>query len=194
MCGKFTQVIAWRELVALADFLRTAKSPAETVTPMRQASVLLADAQGARRTMRMRWGIDGPHARKHIHARAETVDRLPSFRAAFAQRRGLVVVSSFNEGREITPTRTEQHVITPPAPIAIAVIWDGAPPCFAMVTVPPNALIATLTDRMPAVLAAEDWDRWLTGTPGASKALLRPMEGDWEMQPEARDPRQGTLF
>ena len=143
-----------------------------------------ADALGNRR----------PHARKHIHARAETVDRLPSFRAAFAQRRGLVVVSSFNEGREITPTRTEQHVITPPAPIAIAVIWDGAPPCFAMVTVPPNALIATLTDRMPAVLAAEDWDRWLTGTPGASKALLRPMEGDWEMQPEARDPRQGTLF
>jgi putative SOS response-associated peptidase YedK len=30
-----------------------------------------------------------------------------------------------------------------------------------MVTVPPNKLIARITDRMPAVIAPNDWAKWL---------------------------------
>lgn len=33
------------------------------------------------------------------------------------------------------------------------------------------------TDRMPAVLAAEDWDLWLRDTPDEAKACLKPVEG-----------------
>lgn len=53
-----------------------------------------------------------------------------------------------------------------------------------MVTVPPNLLIATITDRMPAVLPESNWGAWL-GETGASlaeiKAFLRPIEDDWKM-------------
>ena len=59
-----------------------------------------------------------------------------------------------------------------------------------MVTVPPNALIGRITDRMPAILRQEDWPVWL-GESDASladvKALLRTFddEGAWEMREQA---------
>lgn len=214
MCGKFTQMLAWRDLVSLADLIQSSAGETQTVTPMRFATVIALDDSGARRAVPMRWGLVAPDApdpvtaRLHIHARAETIERLPAFRDAFARRRGLIVVSTFNEGREITPSRTEQHRITPRdgKPLAIAAIWErwsgrnaGTLLTFAMVTVPPNPLIATITDRMPAVLAAEAWPRWLGEEPASTaelKALLQPYDGDWEMAREEKPRRsqQAELF
>jgi putative SOS response-associated peptidase YedK len=215
MCGKVTQMLRWSELVELVDLQRTiTDGPIETVTPMRVASVItLEDKQ--RKVMRMRWGLvpagatDPTRVKPHIHARAETIDEKPAFRDAFRLRRGLLMVTTFNEGREITPTKTEQHVLTPidGAPIAIAVIWDrwrsrdgSTLLSFAMVTVPPNPLIATITDRMPALIEPSDWPLWLGEIPadlGAVKALLRPSSRDFHMQAAAKHkPRcdQPDLF
>ncbi len=221
MCGKITQMLTWSEVVGLAD-LQTSIRPdgVATVTPMRLASVIVRDDSGQRKAVRMRWGLIPPGAKDptvkpHIHARAETIDVKPAFRAAFAARRGILAVTSFNEGREITPTKTEQHVLTPldGAPIGIAVVWErqsnmnrephgGALLTFAMVTVPPNDLIATITDRMPALLAAADWPMWLgevTATPDEVKALLKTSERALGMQraakpPSKKDDGQPTLF
>jgi putative SOS response-associated peptidase YedK len=206
MCGKFTQMMSWRELVTLSDLLRAPKGEAETVTPMRFASVVARDEAGLRKAVRMRWAMVARHAKdpmsgtKHIHARAETIDTLPTFREAFAERRGLIAVSTFNEGKEITPSKTEQYVIAPRdgRPLAIAVIWErwtnrdaGELLTFAMVTVAANALIGTITDRMPAVLAEDDWAKWLgeePASPAALKALLVPRDGDWDMAPQPKKP------
>src|SRR6185295_5685146 len=114
----------------------------------------------------------------------------------FFHRRALVVVKTFNEGKEITPSKTEQHVILPDdgKPLAIAIIWErwgekhgGALESFAMVTVPANALIGRITDRMPAVIAPEHWAKWLGEEPASVdelKGMLTPFEGDWTMRPE----------
>jgi putative SOS response-associated peptidase YedK len=202
MCGKFAQMSSWSELVTLGDLIAAPCDEAQTVTPMRLATVVTLDEEGRRRAVKMRWGMVARHATdpmsgtKHIHARAETIDTLPTFREAFAHRRGLVAASTFNEGREITPTKTEQHVITPRdgKPLAIAVVWerwtnrrDGELLTFAMVTVAANALIGTITDRMPAIVEPQHWAKWLgeeAATSEELKALLVPMEGDWEMNPE----------
>lgn len=218
MCGKFTQMMSWSELVTLAEFLESPREGAESVTPMRFASVVTRDETGQRRTMRMRWGMVPHHAKdplrgtKHIHARSETIDTLPTFRDAFAKRRGIVVVANFNEGKEITPTKTEQHVITPrdSQPLAIAAVWErwtnrseGELLTFAMVTVPANRLISTITDRMPAIIAAHDWSRWLGEVPATTaelKAMLKPFQGDWDMQRQEKPakprnaPTQPDLF
>jgi len=208
-------MLSWDRLVDLDELIRSTSGPPETVTPMRFATVICHGEK--RKTQRMRWGFVPSHAHdpmvgtKFIHARAETLDEKPTFRDAFFNRRGLVVVHTFNEGREITPRKTEQHVITPRdgKPLAIAVIWEhwaGAPApgldSFAMVTVPANRLIGTITDRMPAVVLPEHWATWLGETPARVdeiKAILRPVEGDWEMQPEKPKrepppPRQASLF
>jgi putative SOS response-associated peptidase YedK len=62
-----------------------------------------------------------------------------------------------------------------------------------MVTVPANRLISSLpTDRMPAVLAEEDWATWLgeTGAPDDAKACLKTVEGvKWTMTKEERQPK-----
>lgn len=218
MCGKFTQMMSWSELVTLADLVGGPAGPLETVTPMRFANVIRLDAEGRREVARMRWGFVPAGARdpsdgtKFIHVRAETIEQKPTFRDAFTKRRGIVVVNTFNEGKEITPRKTEQHVVTlkERRATAIAVIWErwseaskGVLETFAMVTVPPNALIGTITDRMPALLADDDWAKWLGEQPASVaelKSMLRPSDLPMDMEkagkpapPPKPDP-QPSLF
>jgi putative SOS response-associated peptidase YedK len=208
MCGKFTQMLAWY-VTAGPDEVKenVGIGPVETVTPMHFADVITLDGEGRRKTVRMRWGLVPPGApaavKAHIHARAETLEVKPAFRDAFCHRRGLVVVTSFNEGRDLGHGKTEQHVLVPGdgKPLAIAVVWEqgsgpqGAPlPTFAMVTVPPSALIATVTDRMPALIEDADWPKWLGEVPGAAKALLspstRPLSMSLAVKPKKEDGQQ----
>jgi putative SOS response-associated peptidase YedK len=167
----------------------------------------------------MRWGFSKPENPSfkpdHMHARAETIDTRPTFAEAFAERRGIVLVETFNEGEALDNGKTQQWVIRPKdrKPIAIAVIWEewvgdtGGEPTFVMVTVSPNQLIARITDRMPAILRQDDWGVWLGEVDAPLKdvkALLRTFddEGVWEMTEQApaksaksAKPRsQGELF
>ena len=222
MCGKFTQRNEWRELVRLDEIARTSVSAAgiETITPIRYAQVIALDGNGARKAVAMRWGLIPSHAdnardaKPHIHARAETIDTKPTFRDSFLHRRGLIVVSTFNEGEEVG-SKTVQYVCTPKdgKHIAIAVIWDrwreeGGPSLltFAMVTTPPCEIISTITDRMPALLEDSDWAKWLGEEPATVeelKAMLRVSSRDLDMMrankppvppKPARDTGQAELF
>lgn len=220
MCGKFTQKPEWTGVTTLEELIAAAEAgarPVETITPMRMADVIRLGANGKRETARMRWGLvpanaDDPNVgTKFIHARAETIEQKPTYRDAFQKRRGLIAVEAFNEGEEISPSKTIQYVVSPKDgnPLAIAVIWEiwskGPVPLlsFAMVTTPPNALIAKITDRMPAVLPPEHWAKWLGEEPATTeelKALLIPVEGDWEMNqakkpaPPPKPSAQASLF
>lgn len=213
MCGIFTQMMSWSELVELADLIGAASDgPEDRTTQMRWARVIALDENGKRQSVRMRWGLVPPWSeepntlRGTIHARAETIDEKRTYKGPFAKRRGILVVRTFNEGEEVG-SKTRQYVITPKngKPIAIAVIWerwtgpDGAPLLtFAMITVPPNTLIGTITDRMPAVLQPEQWATWLgegqdregrfDATVEELKAMLVPVDGDWDMAPQAPRP------
>ena len=218
MCGKFTQMMSWSELVTLADLVGAPMTPVETVTPMRFANVIQLDAVGRREVVRMRWGLVPPGASdpgegtKFIHARAETIEQKPTFRGAFMKRRGIVVVNTFNEGKEVTPRKTEQYVVTlkERRVTAIAVIWErwseastGVLETFAMITVPPNGLIGTITDRMPALLADDDWTKWLGEVPASIdelKTMLHPSDFPMDMEkagkpaPPSKPNPQPSLF
>lgn len=208
MCGKFTQMMSWRKLRDLSDLVGTpdAFQPDEAVigTPMRMSRVVHLDEAGARANSAMRWGFVDRRAKsplerpKHMHARAETVDTLPTFADAFAYRRGILLTKTFNVGQELPTGKIIQHTITPRdgKPIAVAVVWErwenrdeGTLLTFVMVTTPPNRLIATVTDRMPAIIQAEHWPLWLgeTGAPLADiKSILAPFEGDWDMTEQTK--------
>jgi len=207
MCGKFTQMMGWSRVVELAGLLAATAGPTETVTPMRFATVIRLNTDGGRETARMRWGLvprwekDPGIGTKFIHARAETLEEKRTFRDAFFARRGLVAVYNFNEGEEIAPKKTRQHLIVPDdrKPLAIAVVWehwgeghDASLLTFAMVTVPANKLISAITDRMPAIVAYEDWAKWLGEEPASVaelKTILKPLEGACTMTPQdAKSP------
>lgn len=201
MCGKFTQHSTWREVHAFSQPLAITGAPDEIVvsTPMRFANIIRLNETGEREVVPMRWGFAGkgdgtPSRPKHMHARSETIDKLPTFANAFMHGRGVLVVHTFNEGEELPNGKTKQWVITPKdgKPIAIAVIcekWtngDEVLDTFIQVTTPANALISKITDRMPAILRDEDWATWLgerEGGPPDVKAVLRTFEvgGNWTM-------------
>lgn len=179
MCGKFTQMSSWREVHEFSQPLTISAPNDQSVitTPMRTARILLLNADGDRELVDMRWGFAGKEDMtltrpRHMHARAETVDKLPTFRDAFAAGRGILMVETFNEGQDLPGGKTKQWTITPKdgQPIAIAVIceeWRRAAESlwtFVMITVPPNSLIVRVTDRMPAVLPRAVWPVWLGET------------------------------
>lgn len=221
MCGKFTQMAEWSEVVAFSQPLVVIPetAPVTVSTPMRPAKVIRVGEDGRRELVPMRWGFSKPEnaafKADHMHARAETIDTRPTFAEAFAERRGIAVVASFNEGEQLPDGKTKQWVIRAKdrTPIAIAVIWDewvgdqGSEPTFVMATTPPNPLIARITDRMPAILPPRHWAAWLGETDAPLKevkALLRMFddEGTWEMSEQApsksakakKPPSQGDLF
>jgi len=221
MCGKFTQMATWEEVAAFSQPLvaRPEGAPVTVSTPMRTATVMRLGEDGERELTPMRWGFSKPENPSfkpdHMHARAETIDKRPTFSEAFAERRGILLVETFNEGEELPGGKTKQWVIRPKdrKPIAIAVIWEewagdvGSEATFVMVTVPPNELIGRITDRMPAILRQEDWAAWLGETNASlaeAKALLTTFddEGNWEMTEQValshKKPKapssQGELF
>ena len=215
MCGKFTAMASWSEVVDFFDAF-TPSGGGDNDQPvgfrvMSQLRVITWDREEKKRkVVPMRWGYPrGGNWRSPdpIHARSETIDSKPTFAPAFQTgQRGIVLVKTFNEGKQVSPKVTEQYTITlgeEPAG-AIAYLFDefaiaDLPELLwacVMVTVPANSLIRELTtehaesDRMPAFLAKDDWTTWLGengATPDQAKACLRTVEGiNWTMTKEER--------
>ena len=202
MCGKFTARLSWTELV---DFAHSSADAGENdrsliYRVMSNLPVILLDQEtGRRRVVPMRWGFPDPadwRKPRPIHARAETIDTTNAFAQAFRDgQRGIVQVDSFNEA----PDSGEQHTVAPAGPIGLAFVWRRfeiapVPLACVMVTVAANQLLARLpTDRMPAVLAPQDWAKWLGEEPASLdevKACLKTVEDlRWTM---AKEERAGT--
>jgi len=64
----------------------------------------------------------------------------------------------------------------------MAALWEaykapaggGVVRTYCIITVPANAQVGPIHDRMPLVLEAEDWPLWLGEEPGEPATLLRP--------------------
>jgi putative SOS response-associated peptidase YedK len=227
MCGKFTAQATWQQVVDFSQPLTSeggggdeggGEGEVYTYRVNGMLPAILWDAElGKRRIVPMRWGF--PDRRdwrrpQPIHARAETIDELRTFREAFSDgQRGIVVFETFNEGEEVTKPSgakvTQQWTVNPGygRPRGFGFIWrrfelsDLPAPLLAcaMVTVPANELIRRTIKareddpRMPAIL--EDFDTWATwlgendAPPGAVQVLLKTMEGvTWTGAPEPKKP------
>src|SRR6201996_6582731 len=216
MCGKFTAMASGSAGVDFSEAFSATAGAGDNDQPvgfkvMSELRIIVWDRDAKRRrVVPMRWGYPSRgnwRSPDPIHARSETIDSKPTFARAFQNaQRGIVLVKTFSEGKQISPKVTEQYTITlggEPAG-AIAMLFDRfeipdlPAPLLAcvMVTVPANALIRTLStehaesDRMPAFLAKEDWE---TGrgkndsSPADAKSCLRTVEGiNWKMTKEER--------
>jgi putative SOS response-associated peptidase YedK len=154
------------------------------------------DARAGQRSIDvMRWGLvpfwakDIKVAFANINAKAEGIATRPAFREAFARRRCLVPFDCFYEWKKLGKDRQPYAVgLADRRLMALAGLWETwrSPTgervrSFAIVTTSPNRLLAELHDRMPVILAPEDWPTWLGEAPADPeqlKALLAPYPAD----------------
>ena len=193
MCGRFTYKLTWEELVRLYR-LTLDQPPRNTqarynVCPTDPVDVV-RERDGNRELVPMRWGLVPRWWSKSLkdvkmatfNARAETVETKPFFRDAFKRTRCLIPVSGYYEWQD-APAGKQPWYFTArdgsPA-LMIAGLWDEwrdrasgeALKSCTMIITEPNSFVATVHDRMPALLAEEDFEPWLSGAAGIG--LLKP--------------------
>ena len=110
MCGRFDNLIgrdAYRGLFKAQRLPRSNFPPRYNIAPTDQIPIVRIDPRdGKREVVMARWGLipfwmkEKPKV-PHINARAETVDKLPLFREAFAKRRCLIPATGFYGGRSV---------------------------------------------------------------------------------------------
>lgn len=195
MCGRFTQQRPTSELARIfgAEDLTDDPGPRFNVAPTNDASVVVA-REDRRAIVRYRWGLippwadDAKIASRTFNARAETITTSPMFRDAFRKRRCLVPVDAFYEWRRVGKDRVPFSIHDPEGlPLALAGLWTGRQDAetgewkrtFTVITTRPNDFMARIHDRMPAIVAPDQWDLWLNPSPadaGELIALLEPRD------------------
>ena len=191
MCGRYsltTPPDAMRELFDFAEIPNLA--PRYNLAPTQGAPVVL-NIDGQRHLKILRWGLvpawarDTSGAARLINARSETVAEKPSFRAAFAVRPCLVPADGFYEwqkrGQEKQAYRIE---LQDRRAFAFAGIWekwqgpDGHVESFSILTTQAAPVIAAIHHRMPVMLQASDFEKWLTGSIADRQEICQPFDGD----------------
>jgi putative SOS response-associated peptidase YedK len=144
------------------------------------------------------WAKDVSVGNRMINARAESLASKPAYRAALARRRCLIPADAFYEWQRRTKADGRPAGKLPYAvrrrdgePMALAGLWEvwrtpddpDAQPLQScvIVTTAANDLMAPIHDRMPVVLAPEDWDTWLDPEtdPARAQRLLVPAPSEW---------------
>jgi putative SOS response-associated peptidase YedK len=193
MCSRYFldddgHVIAYTFQVPVHDRIRKRFN----IAPTQEAPVIRAAAGGGREVALLRWGLVPAWAKerrvgnKMINARSETVREKPAFRDAFERRRCVIPASGFFEWTG-EPKYRVPHAITVEgrALLPFAGLWeswkdgDGKPiETYTIITTPANRFMSGMHERMPAILADADVDRWIGGSPEEALLLIRPCEGE----------------
>jgi putative SOS response-associated peptidase YedK len=164
-----------RELTEVADELEAVFVPeaAQAYRPRYNLAptdvhYVLRLAGGERRLEPARWGFPPSQAGRPplFNARADTAPTKDAFRAAFFGGRCVVPADGFFEWRGRTPLwfhRPDGKLLL------MAGLWDAGH--FTVLTTEPNALVAEVHDRMPAILSEPEAAAWLAAP---SQDLLHP--------------------
>ena len=145
----------------------------------------------------MKWGLvpswapDPSIGNQMINARAETLLKKPSFRNLVSQRRCLIPADGFYEWRREGNRKVPVWIhLKKKEPFAFAGLWDSwrnvevgdTLHTFTIITTEPNSLLEPIHNRMPVILSAADYGKWMDPAiqePGSVLPLLAPCPDDW---------------
>jgi putative SOS response-associated peptidase YedK len=151
--ASWSEVVAFSQPLTADRGLSGANDEAVTLKVMGAVNVIVWDEEEKRRkVVPMRWGF--PHPKnwripQPIHARSETMDELKTFKAPFLSgKRGIVLMRTFNEGKQVTPSKTEQWTIDP-----VPAHMTGAAFIFDSFSAPdlPAPFLARVLVTVPAI-------------------------------------------
>jgi putative SOS response-associated peptidase YedK len=223
MCGRFNLTDP-EEIVRRFGFMDWSEKRVEprfNIAPSQEILTIVQLPLHAPEAQTAVWGLKPFWLQKGkappINVRAESLASSPVVREAL---RCLIPASGFYEWRQKQP----MHIrLRGGGLFAFAGLWlpasrSGGSPTAAIVTTRPNALMADIHTRMPAILRPEDELRWLDpelGMPEARKLAtepllaelmeayaIKPLVNSWEnegpellqpLPPEAAPPAQLAL-
>ena len=186
MCGRFT--LRTPNQIIAEEFMLTTEPQLTfrfNIAPTTDVAVVRVEEEG-RVLSEMRWGLvpfwadDPSMGARMINARGETVAEKPSFRAAYRQRRCLVLSDGYYEWTKVDGGKQPHYFHMPEhRPFAFAGLWEtwdknglGPLETCTIITTQANEQTRPFHDRMPVILEPEDYDRWLLTDPANVAELV----------------------
>lgn len=184
MCGRFAFYSPAEAAAALfgaeAVPAALALGARYNIAPTEDIPVVRHDTEGEPELVLLRWGLvpfwakDPAIGNRMINARAESLAEKPAFRAAFRERRCVVLADGFYEWRPEGGRKTPYFItLASGRPFALAGLWERwrdrasgeVLETAGIVTTAATEFLARLHERMPVAFEPEAARRWLAGDP-----------------------------
>ncbi|MCI0675035.1 MAG: SOS response-associated peptidase [Phycisphaerales bacterium] len=178
MCGRYDLSASPRDL---ARHFKLASEPSllprYNIAPTQDVPVVYESKTKGRIAAPMKWGLipfwakDASIGNRMINARAESVATTPAFRNLIESRRCLVPATGFYEWLKTGKTSQPYRIhLRDNGLLAFAGLWDtwrdaegNTVRSFTILTGQANELVEPIHDRMPVVIAPDQYETWLTG-------------------------------
>jgi putative SOS response-associated peptidase YedK len=176
MCGRYVLKAALPDIARMLGMdVDLALEPSYNIAPTTPVPACRMEQPDRKELTLLRWGLI-PHWAKQadggyrmINARAETVAEKPAFRSPLRNRRCLIPADGYYEWKSVGGRKQPYYFsMKDGRPFCFAGLWerwqpaDGDPiETCTIITTGANALGAEIHPRMPVILAADDYGRWL---------------------------------
>jgi putative SOS response-associated peptidase YedK len=199
MCGRFTNTAKQKDIeneFKIGRLNKVSFDARYNIAPSQMIDAVL-ESNAERILTELKWGLipawakDGSIGNKLINARAETLSEKPSFRTAFKSRRCIIPASGFYEWAKKGAGAKQPFYfyLTEKDVFGFAGLYEEwldkesgelVETC-AIITTGANEILEPVHDRMPVILKAENYDRWLDEkekNPERLQSLLAPFPAE----------------
>ena len=176
MCGRFTlhtPAAQIRESFNLPDLPARELKPRYNIAPNQDVAII-RDTGTGREMVMARWGLIPGWSKESrtkystINARIESVAEKPTYRTPFKRRRCLIPADGFYEWKQDAGNKVPHHIRMQDGKVfAFAGLWDhwegedaDIESC-TIIVMPANEVMQPIHERMPAIIAQQDYDVWL---------------------------------
>ena len=176
MCGRFTlhtPAAQIRESFNLPDLPARELKPRYNIAPSQDVAII-RDTGTGREMVMARWGLIPGWSKESrtkystINARIESVAEKPTYRTPFKRRRCLIPADGFYEWKQDAGNKVPHHIRMQDGKVfAFAGLWDhwegedaDIESC-TIIVMPANEVMQPIHERMPAIIAQQDYDVWL---------------------------------
>ncbi len=168
MCGRYACELTDQELFDMFRLPAGEFLPKERfdVRPGTKVPTIRLGKNGGREMVGLDWMWVHEKFR-HPNAKGENVRRYPAYRESFAHRRCLVPATGYYEWKLIQKPHKQRYYIERKdgKPMAFAGLFSVDDGMMATITMPPNAEISAVHDRVPIFIEEADWERYLDPEP-----------------------------
>lgn len=214
MCGRFTSLFSLEDISVVygTEVFGSMSAPRYNICPTQDIFAVRQDQVG-RVASSLRWGLV-PHWAKDLsigakmtNARCETVAEKHAFRSAIKARRCIIPASGWYEWAAVAGKKVPHYFTRRDGgPCSFAGIWEvwtasegGVIETCSILTTDANDLVRSVHDRMPVILAPDDFTLWfdpLMKDPARLQHLYRPFDPshlqEWEVAPLVNSVRNNS--